>query len=63
MPPRLAYSPERVLQIARRIQLHQVSLPGQGQARGLSELDPVQHEIFAALGLETPTTQTLDASL
>lgn len=57
------YSPERVLQIARRIQLHQVSLPGQGQARGLSELDPVQHEIFAALGLETPTTQTLDASL
>jgi transposase len=52
-------SPQRVLQIAQRIQFHQVTLDGKGQACGISELDPVQREIFEALKLEPPTRQRL----
>ena len=57
------YSPQRVLQIAQRIQFHQVTVPGKGQACGLSELDAVQREIFEALKLEVPTRARLETAL
>lgn len=57
------YSPQRVLQIAQRIQFHQVTVPGKGQACGISELDPVQREIFEALKLEVPTRTRLETAL
>lgn len=60
---RSALSPQRVLEIARRIQLHQVTLPNRERAVGIGELDPVQREIFDALGLEIPTRQRLETAL
>lgn len=57
------YSPQRVLQIAQRIQFHQVTVPGKGQACGLSELDAVQREIFETLKLEVPTRARLETAL
>lgn len=58
-----AYSPERALEIARRIQFHQVTLSGNASASGLSEIDPVQREIFDALKLEVPTKDRLETIL
>lgn len=51
------YSPQRVLEMVKRIQLHQVSIEGQGTASGISELEPVQVEMFEALRLPVPTKQ------
>jgi transposase len=57
------YSPERALQIARRIQFHQVTLTGNASASGVSEIDPVQREIFDLLKLELPSKERLENSL
>ena len=51
------------MEIARRIQFHQVTLGGNTSASGLSDIDPVQREIFDALNLELPTKDRLDAPL
>lgn len=51
------YSPQRVLEMVKRIQFHEVTIQGQGTASGISELDPVQAELFEALGLAVPTKQ------
>lgn len=53
------YSPQRVLQMAQRIQFHQVTVEGKGHACGVSELDEAQLAIFQALGLEIPSRQGL----
>jgi hypothetical protein len=53
------YSPQRVLQIAQRIQFHQATVLGKGQACGLSELDAVQREASEASKLEVPTRTRL----
>jgi hypothetical protein len=58
-----AYSPERALEIARRIQFHQVTLSGNASASGLSEIEPVQRQIFEALNLELPTKDQLETAL
>ena len=57
------YSPERALQIARRIQFHQVTLSANAKASGLSDIDPVQREIFDMLKLELPSKERLENSL
>ena len=58
-----SYSPERALEIARRIQSHQVTLSGNTSASGLSDIDPVQRQIFEALKLELPTKDRLETTL
>ena len=55
-----AYSPERALQIARHIQLHQVRIAGQGAASGLTDLSPEQLALFDQLQLDTPTREPFD---
>jgi transposase len=57
------YSPERALEIARRIQLHQVTLAGNAKASGVSDIDPVQREIFDALKLDLPSKERLQTAL
>ena len=57
-----AYSPQRALEIAGRIQFHQVTLAGNRVAAGVGELDPVQREIFEALKLDQPTKDRLDSA-
>ena len=57
------YSPERALEIARRIQFHQVKLAGNARASGLSDIDPIQREIFEALNLELPTKERVETAL
>lgn len=57
------YSPERALEIARRIQFHQVTLAGNARASGLSKIDPIQREIFEALKLELPTKERVETAL
>jgi transposase len=57
------YSPERALEIARRIQFHQVTLAGNAKASGVSEIDPAQRGIFDALKLELPSKERLDTAL
>ena len=58
-----SYSSERALEIARRIQFHQVTLGGNTAASGLSDIDPVQRRIFEALKLELPTKDRLETTL
>jgi transposase len=58
-----AYSPERVLEIVRRIQFHQVTIAGQGAARGVSELTAEQIELFNSLRLDTPTHDRIETAL
>lgn len=58
-----SYSPERALEIARRIQFHQVTLSGNASASGLSDIEPVQRQIFEALKLELPTKDRLETTL
>jgi len=53
------HSPERALEIARRIQHHQVSLNARPWAAGLTTLSPEQQELFAAVGLPPPTAAAL----
>jgi len=57
------HSPQRVLEIVKRIQLHQIILPNQERAIGVGELDPIQRQIFETLGLEAPTRQRLEAAV
>ena len=58
-----AHSPQRALEIARRIQFHQVTLADQQTASGIGEIDPVQREIFDALKVELPSKDCLDTAL
>lgn len=57
------YSPQRALEIARRIQFHQVTLAGNRSAAGISEIDPIQREIFDALKLDTPSKDRLESAV
>lgn len=54
-----ALSPERALEIARRIQFHQVTLHRQHTASGLTQLTPEQRQLFAAIDLPEPATRHL----
>ena len=45
------HSPERALEIARRIQYHQITLHRRHSAAGLSSLTQDQKELFAAVQL------------
>jgi transposase len=54
-----ACSPERALEIVRRIQFHQVVLHRRQRATGLSTLTPEQKELFDALNLPIPTIRSL----
>lgn len=53
------YSPERVLEIVRRIQFHQVTLHRRHAASGLSTLTPEQKELFDSVNLPAPTAKAL----
>ena len=53
------YSPERALEMARRIQFHQVTLHRQHTAAGLSTLSAEQKELFQTLNLPTPTADLM----
>jgi len=53
------YSPERALEIARRIQFHQVTLHQQHTASGLATLSAEQKELFDALNFPTPTADAV----
>lgn len=53
------YSPSRALEIARRIQWHQVTLHRKHEASGLSKLSPEQKELFDTLNLPTPSPNAL----
>jgi transposase len=57
------YSPQRALEISRRIQFHQVTLAGNRSAAGISEIDPIQREIFDALKLDTPSKDRLESAV
>lgn len=52
-------SPQRALEIARRIQYHQVTLHRQQTASGLSKLTPEQCELFEAVDLPKPSATRL----
>jgi transposase len=54
-----ACSPERALEIARRIQLHQVTLHRQHSTQGLTTLSPEQKELFDIVNLPVPTLRAL----
>ena len=53
------YSPERALEIARRIQHHQVTLHHRQSASGITTLSPEQQELFDTIGLPTPSANAL----
>jgi len=53
------YSPERVLEIMRRIQFHQVTLHQNQTASGLSTLTPEQRDLFDAIDLPKPSANHL----
>lgn len=53
------YSPERALELARRIQLHKVTLQQRKSASGLTVLSPDQKELFDTVGLPTPSQNGL----
>jgi transposase len=53
------YSPERALEIVRRIQFHQVSWHQREAASGLTTLTPEQKELFDAINLPEPSTKAL----
>ena len=52
-------SPERALEIVRRIQFHQVTLHQRQSAAGLSTLSPEQKELFDTVRLPEPSTKAL----
>lgn len=52
-------SPERALEIVRRIQYHQVTLHRQQTAAGLTALCPEQRDLFEAIDLPEPTAKQL----
>jgi transposase len=53
------YSPERALEIARRIQMHQVTLNQRHIAAGLTTLNDQQRELFDAVALPVPARNAL----
>jgi transposase len=53
------YSPERALEIARRIQMHQVTLNQRHTAAGLTTLNDQQRELFDAVALPVPARNAL----
>ena len=53
------HSPERALEIARRIQFHQVTLHQRQTASGLSTLTPEQRELFHAVNLPEPDSKAM----
>ena len=53
------YSPERVLEIMRRIQFHQVTLHQNQTASGLSTLTPEQRDLFDTIDLPKPSAKHL----
>lgn len=52
-------SPTRALEIARKIQFHQVLLHRRETASGLTKLKPEQRDLFEAIGLPAPTASRL----
>jgi len=52
-------SPERALEIARRIQYHQVTLHQRQSASGLSAITPQQKDLFETVALPEPSTRRL----
>ena len=53
------YSPERALEIARRIQMHQVTLNQRHSAAGITTLSDQQRELFDAVDLPVPVRNAL----
>ena len=53
------YSPERALELARRIQFHRITLHHNQTASGLSTLTPEQLDLFDAINLPKPSTARL----
>jgi transposase len=53
------HSPERALEIARRIQMHQVTLNQRHSAAGLTTLSDQQRELFDAVDLPVPVRNAL----
>lgn len=53
------YSPERVLEIMRRIQFHRVTLHQNQTAAGLSTLTPEQRDLFETIDLPNPSARRL----
>jgi hypothetical protein len=53
------YSPERALEVVRRIQFHQVTLHQRQAACGLSTMTPEQKEFFHAVNLPEPDSKAL----
>lgn len=52
-------SPERALEMTRRIQFHQVTLHRQQRASGLTAITPEQRQLFAAIDLPEPSAKRL----
>jgi hypothetical protein len=52
-------SPERALEIARRIQYHQVALHQRQSASGLSTITPRQKDLFETVVLTEPSARRL----
>lgn len=52
-------SPERALEIVRRIQFHQITLHQRQSASGLSAITPEQQELFATIDLPEPSAKRL----
>ena len=53
------YSPERVLEIVRRIQFHRVTLHHNQTASGVSTLTPEQRDLFETIDLPIPSAKCL----
>ena len=56
---RSSYSPERALEIARRIQFHRVTLNRKQTASGVTTLTPEQRDLFDTIALPTPSARRL----
>jgi transposase len=54
-----ACSPTRALEMARRIQFHEVALRGQGRTCGLSSMSSEQRDLFEAIGVAKPEIAAL----
>ena len=52
-------SPQRALEVASRIQYHQVLMHRRQTASGLSKLSPEQHDLFEAINLPKPAAKRL----
>jgi transposase len=57
------HSPERALEISRRIQLHQVTLHQRQTTSGITTLTPEQQELFTDLELPKPTINAVQATV